>query len=69
VNIIILCGIVIVFAAVAGLAFGGVRVLVKKVLPERIFDRPEEVEFIALHLSEAAPLGRDSKVSSSIKRA
>jgi hypothetical protein len=69
VNIIILCGIVIVFAAVAGLAFGGVRVLVKKFLPERIFDRPEEAEFIALHLSEAAPLGSDSKVNSSIKRA
>jgi len=69
VNIIILCGIVILFAAVAGLAFGGVRVLVKKLLPERVFDRPEEVEFIALHLSEAARLGPDSNISSSIKRA
>jgi hypothetical protein len=69
VNIIILCGIVILFAAVAGLAFGGLRVLVKKLLPERVFDRPEEVDFIALHLSEAARLGPDSNVRSSIKRA
>jgi hypothetical protein len=69
VNIIILCGIVILFAAVAGLAFGGVRVLVKKLLPERVFERREEVEFIALHLSEVAHLRPDSNVSSSIKRA
>ena len=52
VNIIILCFILIGFALVAGLAFGGVRILVKRFLPDRVFDRPEEMEFISLHLSE-----------------
>ena len=67
VNIIILCAILIAFSAVAGLAFGGIRVLVKRILPEKIFDRPEEMEFIALHLSESESRGSDSQVSSSIK--
>lgn len=67
VNIIILCAILIAFAGVAGLAFGGIRVLVKRILPERIYDRPGEMEFIALHLSETEPRGSDSQVSSSIK--
>ena len=52
VNIIILCFILIGFALVAGLAFGGVRILIKRVFPDRVFDRPEEMEFISLHLSE-----------------
>jgi hypothetical protein len=52
VNIIILCAILIAFAGVAGLAFGGIRVLVKRILPEKIFDRREGMEFIALHLSD-----------------
>ena len=67
VNIIILCAILIAFAGVAGLAFGGIRVLIKRILPERIYDRPGEIEFIALHLSEPESRGSDSQVSSSIK--
>jgi hypothetical protein len=67
VNIIILCGILVGFALVAGVAFGGLRVLIQRVLPEKIFDRPEVVEFISLHLSEEADKPADSKVSSSIK--
>jgi hypothetical protein len=67
VNIIILCGILIGFALVAGVAFGGLRVLIQRVLPEKIFDRPEVVEFISLHLSESADEPANSKVSSSIK--
>lgn len=67
VNIIILCGILIGFAAVVGVAFGGLRILIQRVLPEKIFDRPEVVEFISLHLSEAGDKAADSKVSSSIK--
>ena len=66
VNIIILCGILIGFALVAGVAFGGIRVLIQRVLPEKIFDRPEVVEFISLHLSESGDKPADSKVSSSI---
>jgi hypothetical protein len=52
VNIIILCFILISFALVAGVAFGGLRILVKRLFPDRVFDRPDEMEFISLHLSE-----------------
>ncbi len=57
VNIIILCGIICGFALVAGIAFGGLRVLFQRVLPERVFKRPEQVDFISLHLSEGRPGG------------
>jgi hypothetical protein len=67
VNIIILCAILIGLALVAGVAFGGVRIAVKRLLPDRIFDRREEVEFISLHLEEGAVQPSDSGVSSSIK--
>ena len=67
VNIIILCGIVILFALVAGVAFGGIRIFVKRILPEKVFDRPEAMEFISLHLSETMAESVESKVSSSIK--
>lgn len=51
VNIIILCFILIGFALVAGVAFGGLRILVKRLFPDRVFDRREDMEFISLHLS------------------
>jgi hypothetical protein len=53
VNVIILCGIIVGLMLVAGIAFGGVRVLIRKIVPERVWHRREEVEFIALHLSDA----------------
>jgi hypothetical protein len=52
-NAILLCGIVVGLALVAGLAFGGFRVMVKKLFPDSVFDRPEAVEFISLHLEDA----------------
>jgi hypothetical protein len=67
VNIILLCGILIGLALVAGVAFGGIRILVKRLFPDRVFDRPEDMEFIALHLSEKLSQAPDSNVSSSIK--
>jgi hypothetical protein len=67
VNIIILCGIILGFALVAGLAFGGLRVLAQRLWPHRVFDRTEQVEFISLHLSENRNQTTESKVSSSIK--
>ncbi len=67
VNVIILCGIIVGFALVSGIAFGGLRVLIKRMLPERVFDRPEGMEFISLHLSEETEKSRDSNVSSSIE--
>jgi hypothetical protein len=54
-NAIILCGIVVGLALVAGVAFGGLRVLVKRLFPDSVFDRPEAVEFISLHLEDDAP--------------
>jgi hypothetical protein len=55
-NAIILCGIVVGLALVAGIAFGGLRVLVKRVFPDSVFDRREAMEIISLHLEdEAAP--------------
>ena len=53
VNIILLCGILIGLALVAGVAFGGIRVLVKRMFPDRHFGGSEEAEFIALHLEES----------------
>ena len=44
----VLCGI----AVVAGVAFGGFRILMKRLFPDKIFDRPEQMEIIALHLSD-----------------
>ncbi len=44
-------GIILVFAFVAGLAFGGVRVIVKRILPGTVFDRPSTVEILQLGLT------------------
>jgi len=51
-NAIVLCGIVVGLALIAGIAFGGLRVLVKRFFPDSVFDRPEAVEFISLHLED-----------------
>lgn len=55
VNVIILCFIIIGFALVAGVAFGGIRILARRMFPGRVFERAESREFIALHLSEKPP--------------
>ena len=67
VNVIILCGIIGGLAIVAGIAFGGIRVLSRKLLPEQMLQRREEMEFISLHLSERRNEPPDSAVSSSIE--
>jgi ABC-type antimicrobial peptide transport system permease subunit len=67
VNVIFLCFIIIGFALVIGVAFGGVRILTKRLFPDRIFDRPQDVEFISLHLSETVSGPSEANVSSSIK--
>jgi len=56
-NIVILCSILAGLAIVAGVAFGGIRILMKKYFPDRVFDRPEHMEFISLHLTETAVRG------------
>ena len=50
VNIIVLIGIILGFALIIGVAFGGVRLLVKRFFPGRIFDRAEDMEIIQLRL-------------------
>ena len=67
VNVIILCGIIVGLMLVAGVAFGGIRIMIKQLLPGRIFDRSEAVEFISLNLAEPQPGAINPKVSSSIK--
>jgi hypothetical protein len=54
VNIVLLCFIIGAMAIVAGFAFGGVRILAKRFFPDKVFDRPEQMEFISLHLGEPA---------------
>ncbi len=50
--LISLVAVVIFITLVAGVAFGGIRILARKFFPERIFDKPENVEFIRLNLEE-----------------
>ena len=57
VNIILLCFILGAMAIVAGVAFGGLRILMKRLFPDRIFDRPEQMEFISLRLAETMVKG------------
>jgi hypothetical protein len=45
-------GILFAFAVVVGVAFGGVRILVKRFFPDRVFDRRQDVEIIRLDLSK-----------------
>jgi uncharacterized protein DUF6599 len=56
-NIVILCGILAGLAVVAGVAFGGIRILMKRWYPDKIFDRPEQMEFISLRLTETVVKG------------
>ena len=50
VNIIFLIAILIAFALVIGIAFGGIRILMKRLYPGRIFDRSEGMEIIQLKI-------------------
>jgi hypothetical protein len=66
-NVFLLCAILIAFSAVAGLAFGGIRIFFNRILPESVLHREKEVDFIALNLSDGEAGTVDSKVSPSIK--
>jgi hypothetical protein len=67
VNVILLCGILVGLMLVAGMAFGGIRIAVRSLLPGRLLGRAEEVEFISLHLEEGDNRRANSGLSSSIK--
>ncbi|MGH9579458.1 MAG: DUF6599 family protein [Terriglobales bacterium] len=45
-----LVGFLLAFALVMGVAFGGVRILAKRMFPDKVFDRSEDVEIIQLNL-------------------
>jgi len=57
VNIIILSIVVGALSLAAGVAFGGARVLLRRFFPGPVFGRPDQTEFISLHLGEAAAEG------------
>ncbi len=58
----ILCGLAVLFS----IGFGGFRIVVQRLFPNKVFDRPEHLEIIAMHLSEPAKKPGDSGVSPSI---
>jgi hypothetical protein len=64
VNIILLCIIIGAISLAAGVAFGGIRVLFRRYLR----GDSEDVEFIALDLSESAPHHSHSRHQSSVER-
>ncbi len=66
-NVIVLCGVVLGLSLVAGLAFGGLRILLKRLFPNRVFDRPEDMEIISLHLGDQRQTGSREAVSHTIE--
>ena len=60
VGVIMLAAIVVGLSIVVGIAFGGFRLAVKRVFPNKVFDRPDQMEIIALHLSDRTPGPGDS---------
>ena len=66
VNVIILCFVLGAIAIVAGIGFGGIRILVKRFFPNKVFDRPEHMEFISLHLAEKMAEGSPSRSSDAV---
>ncbi|HWP84831.1 MAG TPA: DUF6599 family protein [Terriglobia bacterium] len=47
-----LAGFILLIAFFSGLAFGGVRLIIKRFVPIPVFDRPERMELIRLHLND-----------------
>jgi hypothetical protein len=52
-------GLLMVFAAVVGIGYGGIRVIIKYLLPGKVFDRAHSVEIIQLGLSSKPIKGED----------
>jgi hypothetical protein len=47
-----LIGIILLISLIFGVFFGGIRILTKRLFPDKVFDRPETTEIIQLHLEE-----------------
>jgi hypothetical protein len=58
-KIIIATGVFMLVAIVLGVAFGGVRVLMKALFPGKVFDRPEQMDVLQLGLSGKRINSRD----------
>ena len=65
-NVVLLAVIVSGLGLVAGIAFGGFRVMMKRIFPGNVLDRPEKTEIIALHLSDREEKAGSKGVSPSI---
>jgi hypothetical protein len=52
VGVFSLIGILLLIMLIFGVFFGGFRLLMKRLFPNRVFDRPENMEIIQLHLRE-----------------
>jgi len=50
-----LIGFILAVAIGLGIAFGGVRVVLKRLYPDRFFDRPEDAGVITLNLRDESP--------------
>jgi hypothetical protein len=50
-KIFLFTSLFLVLATIAGIAFGGFRVLIKHWLPGKVFDRPQDIEVLQLGLS------------------
>lgn len=61
VGIILLAAIIGGISLVAGVAFGGFRVAVQRFFPNKVFDRPEQIEIIALHLADPGHKPEESR--------
>jgi hypothetical protein len=47
-----LVGLILAVALVFGMVYGGLRVLLKKLYPDRFLDRPEDANVITLNLRD-----------------
>jgi hypothetical protein len=50
-KIFLFTSLFLILATIAGIAFGGIRVLIKHWLPGKVFDRPQDIEVLQLGLS------------------
>jgi len=50
-KIFVSTGVFMVIALALGVAFGGVRVITKRLFPGKVFDRPEDIEVLQMGLS------------------
>lgn len=52
-------GVIMIFAVAAGIGFGGIRILAKIFLPNKIFDREKQIEILQLGISSKPIKAKD----------